>query len=350
MDSILNYIGSKKSLLEFLDIVIKKVNKKINKNSNEILFFDGFAGTGIVSKYFNYKYNYKIYSNDVEYYSYLINYSNLKINYNDKLKKYIEELDNLQKPNDENYLLITKNYSPFGENKRMFWTIENANKCDAIIEYIKQSDVTQDEYIFLISSLLISMDKVANTACVYEAYLKQFKKTSKNIFKLTPIHTNTDIKNIENNKVFNLDINDLHLEYDIVYLDPPYNSRQYGSNYNCLNYISKYDKDIEIYGKTGLIKNYNKSKYCSKIFAKKTFEDLINKLRCKYILISYNDEGIIKQEDFINILKKKGKTTLYKKIYKKYKSNKNQINANVYEFLYLCEVNKFGNFQEKLID
>lgn len=354
INATLNYIGSKKSLLDFIDNVLIKVNKKLNKDN--ITFFDGFAGTGIVGKYFNNKYNYISIANDLEYYSYIINYSNLKVNYTDKLKNLIEKLNKLEKPKSNDNLLITNNYSPAGELNRMFWTIDNSNKADAIMEYLinlkNKNEIDNDEYIFLVSSLIISMDKVANTASVYEAYLKQFKKTAQNIFELKPVHINRNINNIDNNRVYNLDINNVILDndIDIVYLDPPYNARQYGSNYNCLNYIAKYNKDLELYGKSGLIKNYNKSKYCSKQFAKNTFEELINNIKSKYILISYNNEGIIKQQDFINILKTKGKTTLYKKLYKKFKSSINQEDEKVYEYLYLCQVNKKGGYSEKIIN
>ena len=42
INATLNYIGSKKSLLDFIDNVLIKVNKKLNKDN--ITFFDGFAG------------------------------------------------------------------------------------------------------------------------------------------------------------------------------------------------------------------------------------------------------------------------------------------------------------------
>jgi adenine-specific DNA-methyltransferase len=349
-NSTLNYIGSKKSLLEFLDFVVNKIKNKINKQNNDITFFDGFAGTGIVSKYFNKKYGFKNIANDMEYYSYIINYSNLKVPYTNNLKNIIMELNNLTETNNENFNLITKNYSPEGENQRLFWIPENTKKADAIIEKINSINITNDEKIFLIASLITSIDKVANTASVYEAYLKQFKKSAKNIFELKPVHTNQNIEN--NNEVYNLDINNeiiLDNEYDIVYLDPPYNERQYSSNYNTLNYIARYDSNLEIYGKAGLIKNYNKSKFCSKVYAEKEFETIINKLNCKYILVSYNNEGIIPQDKFIEILKNKGRTVLYKKVYKKFKSSDKQNDEVVYEYLYLCSVGKVGEYKEYII-
>ena len=353
----LNYIGSKKSLLDFIDYVIQKVNKRLKTDdSSQISFFDGFAGTGIVSKYFNRKYNYRTISNDLEYYSYLISYSNLKVPYTEKLENLIIYLDQLTQTNNENYNLITKNYSPAGEDNRMFWTETNTHKADAIVEEInnqlENETINHDEWKFLMASLLVSIDKVANTASVYEAYLKQFKKTAQNQFKLIPVHSSPIIMNQESNTVFNLDINSpliFENEYDIIYLDPPYNERQYSSNYNALNYIARYDSKLEIYGKAGLIKNYNKSKFCSKANAEKEFSQIINNLKAKYILVSYNNEGIISQDKFIEILKNKGRVTLYKKIYKKFKSSDKQENETVFEYLYLCSVNKEGPYREYVL-
>jgi adenine-specific DNA-methyltransferase len=348
MNSTLNYIGSKKSLLDFIDSVISKINKDINIETRNIKFFDGFAGTGVVSKYFNRKYGYKTYSNDLEYYSYLISYSNLKVEYTIKLEKIIEDLNKLKYTKNQNYNLITENYSPQGNEKRMFWTIENANKADAISEAIDKLDISEDERIFLKSSLITSLDKVANTASVYEAY---FKKSSSVVFELKPIHRDEKIENQDVNGIYNKDIMSdiLSNEWDIVYLDPPYNNRQYGSNYGLLNYIGKYDKTIDIYGKAGLIKNYNKSKFSSKVFAENEFKNLIDKIKSKYILISYNNEGIIKQNSFIEILKSKGSVVLYKKSYKNFKSSKNQNDENVYEYLYMCTVDDENSFKEEYI-
>ena len=358
----LNYIGSKKSLLDFIDTtVISKINSDVNTDTKNIKFLDGFAGSGVVSKYFNSKYNYITFSNDMEYYSYILNYSNLKINYSDRLGDIIKTLNTLTGDinNINQDCLITNEFSPSGSCKRMFWTTENTLKADAIINYIKdtKNNITPDEYIFILGSIITSLDRVANTASVYGAYLKEFKKSALKPLILLPVHTNINITNREYNIVNNMNINSdeiLNQVYDIVYLDPPYNERQYSSNYSPLNYIAMYSNTVETYGKTGLIRNYNKSKYCSKSTASIEFTDLINRLNTQYLLISYNNEGIIPKEDFINILSKKGKVTLYKYEYKKFKSEKKdkeikKPNNNVFEYLYLCNVGKTGFYEEKII-
>jgi adenine-specific DNA-methyltransferase len=349
----LNYIGSKKSLLDFLDTIISKLNDKY-ENPQKIKFLDGFAGTGIVGKYFNQKYKYILYANDLEYYSWLINYAQLKVEYTDKLNDLINELNLVQKTNNKKFNLIAENYSEKGKEKRMFWTINNAEKADAIIEKIKakldSEDITNDEYIFLMASLITSFDKVANTTSVYGAFLKQYKSAAQHNYEFKPIHMNKKIKHHKKNKVFNSDVNSnsvLDREYDIVYLDPPYNNRQYSTNYHPLNYIAKYDETIIPYGKTGLLENANKSDFSVGKKVYDAFSNLINNLDTSYIFISYNDEGLLNKDDLKEILTKKGKVTLYKYEYKKFKSSSKQENETVYEYLYLCEVGKKGKYSEK---
>ena len=337
----LNYIGSKKTLIEFLDIPIKKI---ISNDNKPYTLLDGFAGTGIVGMYFKNKYNnLKVIANDLEYYSYIVNYSQLCVPYSNKLKELINKInEEIKKPIvlKDDFKLITNNYSLKGEEKRMFWTEENANICDYIMYYIKNEDITEDEYKFLLGSLLCSMDKVANTASVYGAFLKNFKATASVKMELKPIHTN-DFKNY--GEVYNVDINSttiLDKIYDIVYLDPPYNERQYSSNYHPLNYIAQYSNKLELYGKTGLIKDYNKSKYCQKSNAFEMLSNLVINLKTKHLLLSYNNEGIMDIEQIKSLLLKQGKVILYKKVYKKFKSNTKQEDENVFELLFHCEKGK----------
>ena len=347
-----NYIGSKKSLINFLDIPISKLVK-----DKEIVMLDGFAGTGIVGSSFHNKYsNISIVANDLEYYSYVINYSLICVPYTDKLKDIINDINiKLENPKKKkNYNLISLNYTPLGNDKRMFWTEENGILCDyykyLIDKLLTKNIINKSEYLFLLACLLSAMDKVANTASVYGAYLKSFKSSAKEKIKIIPIHTNQKINIL--NKVFNNDINSdiiLNQTFDIAYLDPPYNQRQYSANYHPLNYIAKYDNTIEIYGKTGLLKNSNKSKYSQKINALEALTHLINNLKTKHILLSYNNEGIIEFDKIKELLISKGNVILYKKEYKKFKSNENQENENVYEYLFHLEINKNNSFEEIII-
>lgn len=354
-----NYIGSKKSLTDFIEIPIKKILE--NGNKKKLKMLDGFAGTGTVGKYFHTKYNFNITSNDMEYYSYIINYSLLCVSFTDKLKELIGMLnmeinDNSIDKTIDNYNMIANNYSTKGEDKRKFWTEENAINADyiryRIDTMLKQTIITSDEHTFLVTSLLQAMDETANTACVYGAFLKEYKKSALKKLVLKPVHTNSFISK---NKVYNCDINSINIynnKYDICYLDPPYNERQYASNYHPLNFIAKYDSKIKVYGKTGLIENYNKSKYCNKGKAYEMLKELFENLDTKHILLSYNNEGIIEFNNIKELLQTLGKVILYKKVYKKFKSNNNnaEANANVYEYLFHCELSENKTFEEIIIE
>lgn len=329
----LNYIGSKRTLLP----EISKVLRPLISTS----LADLFAGTGAVGfKFIN---DTNIISNDMEKYSYVINKALLCYSYDSiKMVPIFEELNKLEGVEG----LMYSNFSPNENCERMFFTKNNAKKCDAIRQKIEEDYKNTDDYYFLLASLITSLDKVANTSCVYGAYLKKFKKSSQKSLVLEPIHKNKFQKSLSN-EVFNKPVEELlSKEYDVVYLDPPYNQRQYSSNYSPLNYLVEYSDKIKLTGKTGLISGYNRSKFCSSRYVAESFQNLIDNLKCNYIVLSYNNEGLLKEEDLKKILEKKGDTTLHRLEYRKFKSNSNVKNNLVYEYLWVVKViNSTGSYQ-----
>jgi adenine-specific DNA-methyltransferase len=123
--------------------------------------------------------------------------------------------------------------------------------------------------------------------------------------------------------------------YDVVYMDPPYNQRQYSANYCPLNYIAFYDNKIKLNGKTGTIDGYNKSGFCSKVKVYNSFKTILDNVKCKYIFISYNNEGLLNCEELKQLLSKYGQVKLYKIPYKKFKAQKSVKGDNVYEYLWV---------------
>ncbi len=336
----MNYIGSKLSLLEFLE---KSINKVVDKNCGT--FCDLFAGTGIVGSYFKRK-GYKIIANDIQYYSYVLNRhyigNHKELNFT-KLTKEILNLKSVDIKNRKNFVcnylsdlkgvkgFIYKNYCLGGSKKqtepRQYFSDENGMRCDAVrqkIEKWKEQDlISNDEYYFLITSLVESIDKHANTASVYGAFLKKLKKTAQNNLIMKPAEL---IINEQDHEVFNEDINKVveKIKGDILYLDPPYNQRQYATNYHMLETIAKYDNP-KIHGKTGLREYQNqKSLYCSRTQAKKAFNDLILKARAKYIFLSYNNEGLMTLEDIQEIMSLRGKYGNFTKEYNRFKADKSE--------------------------
>ncbi len=110
---------------------------------------------------------------------------------------------------------------------------------------------------------------------------------------------------------------------DILYLDPPYNERQYAPNYHILETIAKWDKP-KIKGVTGM-RPYEeqKSEFCNAKTGIKALREIIEKNNFKHLLLSYNDEGIMPEKEILKLFNKSGKREIAEQNYQRYKSNSN---------------------------
>ena len=206
------YLGSKYKLLDFIDETIKNNCGEYNS------IFDVFGGTGVVSNYF-YEKGKKIYINDMlksNYCVYRAFLGNEKFS-ETKIEKTIREYNNIENIED-NYFSKTYKNTYFSEN--------DCKKIGYIREDIenKYSDnkINEREKYILITSLLYSMDRIANTVGHYDAYRKKQNLQDKfEMFNLD-INRNKDVKN----EIYNMDSNELvkKVKADIAYIDPPYNS------------------------------------------------------------------------------------------------------------------------------
>lgn len=330
----MNYIGSKHKLSDFIK---QSVYSVVGQQLSDKVFCDIFAGTGIVGR--NFKTEVKqVISNDLEYYSYVLNRSYIGNNQPFEYLDLIEELNNLKGVPG----FIFEEYSYNGSGQRMYFSEQNGKKIDAvrqkILQWKNEKKISEDQYFFLLTSLLESADKVANTASVYGAFLKAIKKSAQKEMLIQPaVFEVTDYKHL----VYNSDSNTLIKEIsgDILYLDPPYNARQYGANYHLLNTIAKYDNFVPR-GKTGL-RAYNKSEYCSKRVVSESFEELIKNAQFKYIFLSYNNEGLMSEQDIKTILSKYGRYELFSTEYQRFKAdkeeNRNHKASATTEFLHILE-------------
>lgn len=333
----MNYIGSKLKLCQdFLPNTIKKV---CGSDLSRKTFCDIFAGTGIVARTFKSKVK-KVIANDVEYYSFVLNRNYIgNCEAIENKAELIEELNNATLIEDG---FIYKNYCIGGSGKRVYFSDYNGKKIDTIRTKIEEWKSTQkissDAYYFLLCSLLESADKCANTASVYGAYLKKLKATAKKNLILEAAEYEVTENECE---VFQADANALikKIEGDILYLDPPYNARQYGANYHLLNTIARY-KEFEPRGKTGL-PEYYRSKYCSKFTVLKEFEELIKNAHFKYIFLSYNNEGLMTTNDIKAILSRYGAYDLVKTEYQRFKADSSRYNKadNTVEYVHILVKN-----------
>ncbi|MBW2961511.1 DNA adenine methylase [Mesonia aestuariivivens] len=314
----MNYIGSKHKLSSW---IIEVVNKTVQQPLSELTFCDLFAGTGIVGRSFK-PLVHKVIANDVEFYSFVL-LKNYIENYQaiSSSEKYIEYLNNLEGKSG----FIAHEYGEKGRGERLFFSQANAEKIDACRQQIEawknSSEISEQLYYFLLASLLESADKVANTASMYGAFLKKLKASAA---KEIEIHPATFIETETKHQAFQADANELipQLQGDILYLDPPYNARQYGGNYHLLTTIAKYDTFVPK-GKTGQ-RDYYRSVYCKKKKVIIPFEELIKQAKFSYIFLSYNNEGLMAPEKIKSIMSKYGSYSLAQKSYKRFKADKTE--------------------------
>lgn len=308
------YLGNKYKLLNFIEEIVNKECK------NYKTFCDIFAGTGVVGERFNKK-GIKIITNDILYCNYVILKAFLfikKINYKD-LKNKISYLNSLKAKKD-NY--FSKNFG----NK--YFSFSNAKKIGEMREEINKIAKNLNEKYILLTSLIYAVDKIANTVGHYDAY-KEKKDKRKNLNLLIP---NINILNNSQNLVFNINSNDLikKIETDILYIDPPYNSRQYSDTYHLLENLSRWEKP-KVYGKAAKMDRTKlKSKYCLNK-AEVAFEDLIENAKTKFIIFSQNNtkksldsrsNASISDKCILRVFKNKGKLKIFEKKYKIFAAKK----------------------------
>lgn len=332
----MNYIGSKYSLLPFISATIHDV---VGMDLTDKVFCDIFAGTGIVGRAFKPKV-YKVISNDLEYYSYVLNRNYIGNHYElgcqDEL---IAELNDLEGIEDG---FIYQNYCQGSGSGRQYFSDDNGKRIDAVRQKIEQWKlshlISDDMYFFLLASLLESSDKLANTASVYGAFLKHLKRTAQRSLILEPASFTVDAKDHE---VHCQDANILikKIQGDILYLDPPYNTRQYGANYHLLNTIAEY-QPFTPNGKTGL-RDYVRSLYCSKRTVESSFESLIRDADFKYIFLSYNNEGLMSMQEIESIMSRYGHYSVVSQEHNRFRAdkeeNRNFLTDKTTEYLHILE-------------
>lgn len=324
------YIGNKNKILNW---IIKLINEHTNGNS----FFDVFAGTGVVSKGLMFKYdrlilNDFLYSNEIIYKAFFES-SKYSITLLKKIKKEFNSINSNSL--EENY--FSDNYGG------KYFSKNDSKKIGYIREEIElNQSLNQKEKTILIASLIYSVDKISNTVGHYDAFRSNHLPEDKFYFDLVnPIDTKN--KEIE---IYREDANKLSkkIKCDVAFVDPPYNSRQYSRFYHLLENLVTWKKPT-LSGKAKKPPVENVSQY-SKIAAPIVFDDLINSINSKYIVVTYNNTYNSKSSSSINKITHDqikssldfvGHTKIFEKKHSFFNSGKTKFN-NHKEFLFITKV------------
>jgi len=326
----MNYIGSKKRLLPFIRAA---VNDLAGSHLENYVFCDLFAGSGVVGAAFKTDVA-KVISNDVEYFSYVLNRHCIGNSVPLPLEAVFEELNAL----DGVEGFIYEHYCKHDRNSREYFSGDNGRKIDAIRQKIqelyREERIDEHGYFYLLASLIQSCDKVANTASVYGAYLKTLKEPAQKSMCLEPM---VYALSSRQHCVYHQDALELisTVSGDILYLDPPYNVRQYGADYHLLNTIARYDTFIP-QGKTGR-RVYYRSRFCKKRDAAAAIEYLIEKAAFSYLIMSYSSDGILAPQEIAAIMKSYGQYRVVTTEHK-YFGRKREDRSSI-EYLHLLEKN-----------
>jgi adenine-specific DNA-methyltransferase len=358
----MRFIGSKKPLLPF----IEKVISSYCGNDRNKTIGDLFCGTSIVSVLFK-KLNYKVIANDNLAFCATMAKASLQINEEplfssllnsreiehqitnnlfttsyDKVLAFLNQL-----PGTEGF--IFKEYSPGGtcEKKfnRKYFTDENAKKIDAIrnkiYEWSTSKLLTEAEEALLLTDLLRATNKIANIAGTYGYFMKDW--IDARVWRPLTLVRSPIIKSNKEHLVYQMDANELikKIKCDVLYLDPPYNWRHYGAYYHILETIVKWDNP-KIEGMSGLRSwEETKSRYSYRNQALNALVELLKNAKAEHLFLSYNNEGLISNEEICKALSTFGYLSIEEIPYKRYKSNNGGAQEiKVKERIYYVKINK----------
>lgn len=308
----MRFIGNKTQLLDNIKEIVDK-----HVQDGEV-FCDIFSGTASVARYF--KQWYTVYSNDLLYFSYCLQKGTIELDqkpdfeslrlatsiadpisfFNSLSTNCMEDL-----PSDRRF--FQNNYAPAGG--RMYMTDSNALRIDysrnTVEDWRKQGLLSENEYYYLVASIIEGIPFISNIHGTYGAFSKTWDKRTSKVFKLIDLPI---VENGKQNKSFNEDGASLlkRIHGDILYIDPPYNERQYLPNYHVLETAGKYDFPT-LRGVTGQRPyEMQRSNFCSKKTVIPAFEELLQNAEFKHIIFSYNTDGIMTVEEIESVMKKYG--------------------------------------------
>ncbi|HSL70841.1 MAG TPA: DNA adenine methylase, partial [Longimicrobiales bacterium] len=225
-----------------------------------------------------------------------------------------------------------QNFTPASStaHRRMYFTPENGARIDAIRTWLHDAQrnhlLSDDAFYLLLAALIEAADRVANTTGVYAAYVKSWQPNAVRALELRPERI------IAGNSCHAYQQDAVELvagfgPFDLLYLDPPYNTRQYPGYYHVPELIATgwFEQPPALRGKTGLLPDAHlRSVWCSVRKAEAALETLLASAECRDVVMSYNAEGIIPESTIERLLKEFGRRATYQRYrhtYRRYRAD-----------------------------
>lgn len=353
-EQIITYIGNKRSLLDFIGCGVEKVEKRLGRS--KLIVADVFAGSGVVSRYLK-RHAEELYCNDLEPYSACINSCYLTNRSEVDFARLQAELEFLRREIKMRWSpgFITELYAPkddehIQKGERVFFTRRNAIYIDTARQII--DELPEEDRKYFLAPLLYEASVHNNTSGVFKGFYKnrkgvgQFGGQGRNALAriMSDIEISLPVFSAYECKTTVSQLESMAAiksfpELDVAYLDPPYNQHPYGSNYFMLNLILENKRPAALSEVSGIPHEWNRSAYNSAKQAKEKLFTVIRECPAKYILISYNSEGIIKYDEIMEYLDTMGSTQSIEAEYHTFRGSRNlkKRPKKVKEFLFLLE-------------
>ena len=357
---LITYIGNKRQLLGPISEALKSVQSETRKD--ELQLFDGFAGSGIVSRLFK-AHASRTVSNDLEPYARVVASCFLSNRSQVELETLERTVEKANREADESvpkaYGFIERLYAPCDDShikrgERVFYTRDNARRLDWFRQFIGQQHPSLHD--LLLGPLLSSASVHANTAGVFKGFYKD-KHTGIGKFGGSGADALTRIKGRirmqapvlsrfdTEVEVYQQDTNKLISEigdFDLAYFDPPYNQHPYGSNYFMLNLLVDYAEPDDISAESGIPTDWNRSLYNKKKYAFEQLSDAVARVDARYVLISFNDEGFVGVGQLRHFLAKIGSVEERSIRYNTFRGSRNLNSRNIHVNEHLFLVRKYS--------
>lgn len=355
------YIGNKRALLPFLEPVFAELSERAEVRR----FVDPFAGSGSVARLAKYM-GFEVAACDREHYAWVLNAAALEVDAADG-RNLFPELGGVEAAFDHFHRIgeaaghagradaargyIARNYAPRNtaeadfRTERLFYTAENARYIDAVRDAIEErypaGNAGRRERLLLLAALLYEASTHANTSGVFKAYHKGFGGHGRDALGriMAPMRIEApELIDGAPSRAEEADAAEFlsRNSADLVYLDPPYNTHQYGSNYFMLNTIARWDKppvpdergpDGRLLHKAGIRKDWDRTRsdFCSKRRAESAFREVLNAVDARFLVLSYSSDGIVPVDQIVDMLSERGDVELFATDYTQYRGGRQSI-------------------------